>query len=78
MTLQTRKVRVSPGSDLRIWLSLNPAADSDEEERRELSEHIVVALSKGGLQLQSNDLAEPVERANRLFRGDALRVEPDA
>jgi hypothetical protein len=72
------QVRVSPGTDLRIWLSLNPAADSDEEERRTLSEQIVVALGKGGLQLESNDLAEPFELAKRLVRGDALRVEPDA
>ncbi len=72
------QVRVSPGTDLRIWLSLNPAADSDEEERRNLSEQIVVALGKGGLRLESNDLAEPLELAKRLLRGDALRVEPDA
>jgi len=71
-------VRVSPGTDLRIWLSLDPAADSDEEERRKLSEQIVVALGNGGLQLESNDLAEPLELAKRLLRGDALRVEPDA
>lgn len=71
-------VRISPGSDLRIWLSLNPAADSDEEKRRRLSEQIVVALGKGGLQLEPTDLADPLELATRLLRGDALRVEPDA
>jgi hypothetical protein len=68
-------VTVSSGTDLRIWLSLNPDAESDEEGRRKLSEQIVVALGRGGLRLESNDLAEPLELANRLLRGEALGVE---
>lgn len=71
-------VRISPGTDLQIWLWLNPTADSGEEERQQLSEQVLAALAKGGLHLASNDSAEPFELAQRLIHGDALRVEPDA
>jgi hypothetical protein len=69
-------LKVSPGTDRRIWLSLNLAAGSDEQERRELFERIVAALANGGLRLESTNLAEPLEPAERLIRGETLYVEP--
>jgi hypothetical protein len=71
-------LKVSPGTDRRIWLSLNLPAGSDKEQRRELSDRIVAALANGGLRLESMNLAEPVEPADLLIRGELLRVEPDA
>jgi len=68
-------LKVSPGTDRRIWLSLNLTAGSDEQERRELSERIVAALASGGLRLESTNLAEPLEPAERLIRGEMLYVE---
>lgn len=49
---------VSPGTDLRIWLSLNLQLSSEEQERRDLSERIVDALNTVGLHLESTNLAE--------------------
>jgi hypothetical protein len=72
------QARVSPGTDLQLWLSLNPATHSGKDEHRRLSEQILFALGKGGLHLESNDFAEPRELARRLLGGDALRVEFDA
>ena len=71
-------LKVSPGTDLRIWLSLELTARSDEQARRELSERIVAALANAGLRLRSTDLAEPLQPVERLVRGEALYVEPDA
>lgn len=72
------EVKISPGTDLRIWLSLNPTADADNEERRKLSERVVAALAKGCLHLESNELTKSSGLAERLTRGHALRVEVDA
>lgn len=71
-------VRVSLGTDLRIWLSLNPTADSDAQERRELSERVVAALARGGLRLESTNMAEALGSTERLMRGELLYVGPDA
>jgi hypothetical protein len=69
-------LRVSQGNDGQIWLSLDPTAGSDEQDRRELSELIVAALVSGGLLLESPNRAEPSEPAERLARGELLYVEP--
>ena len=71
-------LKFSPGTDLRVWLSLNLTAGPDEQGRRELSERIVAALANDGLRLESTNLAEPLEAAERLIRGEVLYVEPDA
>jgi hypothetical protein len=71
-------LKVSPGTDLRIWLSLNLTAESDEQERRELSERVVTALASGGLRLESTNLAEALGPTERLMRGEVLHVEHDA
>jgi len=71
-------LKVSPGTGRRIWLPLNLRCGSDGKERRELSNRIVAALANGGLHLESTNLAEPVEPADLLLRGELLRVEPDS
>jgi hypothetical protein len=71
-------LKVSPGTDRRIWLSLNLPTDSGEEERQESSERIVAALATCGLHLKSTNLAESMEPAKLLTRGDLLYLEPGA
>jgi hypothetical protein len=71
-------VRVSLGTDLRIWLSLDPTADSDEQGRQEISERVVAALARAGLRLESTSSAEALGSAERLMRGELLYVRPDA
>lgn len=66
---------VSPGNDMRIWLSLK--AGSEEQERRELSQRIVSVLTGAGLRLESTMLAETLDSAERLVRGEALYAEVD-
>jgi hypothetical protein len=53
-------VKVSPGSDLRVWLSFNIEEGSAERERQQLSERIVGALAAARLQLVS--AAQPKDR----------------
>jgi hypothetical protein len=65
---------VSPGTDLRIWLSLNLNPD-EEQQRRELSGRIVSALAAAGLHLESTNPAEALDSAERLVRGEALNVK---
>ena len=71
-------LKVSPGTDLRIWLSLNLTAESDEQECRALSERVVTALASAGLHLESTNLAEALGPVERLTRGEMLYVEADA
>ena len=71
-------VRVSPGTDLRISLSLNLTAQSGKEEPRELAERVVTALAGGGLRLESTNSVDALEPAKVLARGEILHVEPDA
>lgn len=69
-------LKVSPGADLRIWLSLDSRA-ADEHERRELSTHIVTALTAAGLRLVCPAHPENDNTAaERLVRGEPLYVEP--
>lgn len=69
---------VSPGTDLRIWVSFRPAALAGGHQLRELSARIVAALAAEGLRLvppwepQGQDIVE------RLARGESLVVEPTA
>ena len=66
-------IKVSPGQDLRIWVSLDAAAAG--QERSTLSEQIVAALSAADLHLVS--LAEPVNinPAERLRAGETMQVQ---
>lgn len=71
-------LRVSPGNDLRIWLSFDLHADANKEECRELSERVGSALGSAGFLLESTNLAEAMEPVERLLRGEALYVERSA
>lgn len=67
-------LRVSSGTDLRIWLSLDLRLGSNEQERRQLSEKIVSTLAVAGLGLESTNLAVTLDSVERLVRGEALSV----
>lgn len=67
--------KVSPGNDLRIWLSLDIHADANEQERLALSERIVGAICAAGLHLESTNHAVALEPAERLVKGEQLWVE---
>jgi hypothetical protein len=70
-------LRVSPGNDLRIWLSFDFHPDSNDEDRQELSERIVRCLMAAGLSLESTNMAEPLDSVERLVRWEALYVGLD-
>jgi hypothetical protein len=71
------ELQLSPGTDLRIWLSLNLKSES-EQQPRELAERVVVVLASTGLHLEPANVAEALEPVERLIRGEALSVESGA
>ena len=66
--------RVTVGNDLQIWLSVRPDSGAEDETLRTLAEQIVGALAHAGLHLASISLVEHLETAERLVRGEPLRV----
>jgi hypothetical protein len=71
-------LRVSPGTDLRVWLSFRPDSGVEEQHLRTLAEQIVGALTHAGFHLESTNLAEHLETAERLVRRESLRVAKGA
>ena len=69
------EVRVSPGTDLRIWLSLTSPVTVDDPERARLAQQVITALASVDLDLESTNLAVDLEPAERLVRGETLYVE---
>lgn len=69
-------IKVSPGQDLRIWLSFSIEAVPSEHERQERSARIVAALATARLRLTSPTQPHAEDAAERLARGEALYVEP--
>ncbi|MGH9206713.1 MAG: hypothetical protein ACRD1G_09175, partial [Acidimicrobiales bacterium] len=69
-------LKVSPGNDLRIWLSLNVEPVAEEYERKELATRIVVSLASAVLRLVCSAEPQNEDVADRLVRGEALYVEP--
>ncbi|WP_285687904.1 hypothetical protein [Actinoplanes sp. NBRC 103695] len=67
-------LRVSPGNDLRVWLSFWPDTGVEEQNLRTLAEQIESALADAGLHLESINLAEHLETTERLVRRESLRV----
>ncbi len=65
-------LRLSGGTDLRIWLSFDPTFDVGKDERQALAAQVVGAIASLGLCLESTNLAEEREPAERLVRGDSL------
>jgi hypothetical protein len=62
--------------DSRVWLSL--VTDLGEDEREDLPDQIIHALTGDRLRLVSIRQAEDLQTAERLVRGEALFVEVDA
>jgi hypothetical protein len=67
-------LRVSPGNDLRVWLSFRLDSGVEEQNLRTLAEQIVSALAHAGLHLESTNLAQHLETAERLVRRESLSV----
>jgi hypothetical protein len=65
---------ISPGTDRRIWLSLDLTAMPDEHERQGLATRVVAAAASAGLHLASTIQAETPLPAERLARGESLFV----
>jgi hypothetical protein len=73
--LEGGAVKVSPGADQRIWLSLDTAGESDEGAHQHLAAQVVAALDTAGLHLASPACPEGQDTTERLVRGEPLRVE---
>jgi hypothetical protein len=67
-------ITVSPGLDTRVWLSL--AATVADQDRRTVSEQVVVALSTAGLRLVSSMTPQSRDAAERLSTAEPLYVAP--
>jgi hypothetical protein len=67
------QVLVSPGGDLRIWLSLVLAA-LPEDDGIGVAERVVTAISDAGLRLESSTYPQAVDMAQRMADGETLRV----
>ncbi len=72
--LPEAEVTVSPGSDLRIWITLSANARNDIIVSEDLAHRIVAALDGSGLRLSSTDMAEAFNPTERLIRGETLYV----
>jgi hypothetical protein len=68
---------VSPGTDLRIWLSFRPTALTGGHDLHELSARIVAALAAEDLHLVPPSEPQSQDIAERLARGESLIAEPD-
>ncbi|PZS17886.1 MAG: hypothetical protein DLM60_12930 [Pseudonocardiales bacterium] len=68
-------LKVSPGTDLRVWLSFDLGTGGGEPERRELSALAVNALATAGLHLVCPSESQSTNTVERLVRGEALYVE---
>ena|SRR5258706_5110315 len=71
-------LRVSLGNDLRVCLSFRPDSGVEEQNLRTLADQIVSGLVHAGLHLESTNLAEHLEMAERLVRRESLSVATSA
>jgi hypothetical protein len=72
--LPEAEVTLSPGNDLRIWITLSASARSDNIVSEDLAHRIVAALDGCGLRLSKTNMAEAFDPAERLIRGETLYV----
>jgi hypothetical protein len=70
-------LKISPGTDRQVWLSVDSTPGLEEEERQELAHRTVAALANVGLRLKSSNCAEPLAPVELVARGQFLRVELD-
>lgn len=66
---------VSPGSDLKIWLSLDLSAGAERSSYDELATRLSTALASAGLRLLSSMVPDAQDTISRLAQGEALHVE---
>jgi hypothetical protein len=69
--------KVSPGDDLRVWISLDRKPGTDEGASGDLAVRIVNALASAGLRLVSNIDNDDRNSAARMIGGESLYVEAD-
>lgn len=72
---QTDAVKVSPGNDQKVWVSVL-AADLSDSERQQLSGRVLIALATGGFRLVHPTEPENGATIEHLIRY-ALQVEVD-
>lgn len=70
-------VMVSPGSDLRIWISLRITTGVLDLSLEELATRVAAVLAVAGLRLMSPLEPQSQNAAERLARGETLQVEPE-
>lgn len=68
--------KVSPGHDLKIWVSLDRTPGVEVSTDSDLARKIVTALAGADLRLVSNLDIEDHDAVTRLVRGELLYVEP--
>ncbi len=71
------QVRVSPGNDLRIWISISTATPGDGDEPGQLAEQITKSLERAGLRLSSPIQPDQPDAAQRLARGEPVLCDYD-
>ena len=67
-------LRVSPGNDLRVWLSFDHSPASSGQELEMLSARVIGVLAAAGLRLESLNQAQALRPDERLVRGELLYV----
>lgn len=66
---------VSPGADLKVWLSLNISADAEQAPYTELATRVSAALGAAGLRLTSSMFPDAEDTISRLAQGEGLYVD---
>jgi hypothetical protein len=69
---------ISPGTDLRVWVSFRPEAIAGGRDLRELSARIAATLAGEDLRLVPPSEPQSQDTVERLARGESLCVEPTA
>lgn len=68
-------LKVSPGTDLKVWLSLDLSVATEQCPREDLAERISSALARSGLRLVSSMFPDAGDTTARLAQGEALYVD---
>lgn len=68
-------LKVSPGADLKIWISLDLTANVQHAARGELAARVSVALATAGLELVSSMFPDATDTSERLASGEAVYAD---